>query len=74
MDIEPFVDASTAAQFLNLKPRRVLELARKGVIPAYPVGSGQRRVWRFRISEVASAVCSRGVKSGDAAVRAEEKK
>jgi len=70
---EPFVDATEAGKFLNLRPRRVLELARRGVLPAYPVGDGERRVWRFRLSELASAICSRGVDCGHAAVRAKEK-
>jgi hypothetical protein len=70
MEIEPFVDANAASQFLNLRPRRVLELARRGVLPAYPVGDGVRRVWRFRLSELASAIRSRSVNSCDAAVRA----
>lgn len=70
MEIEPFVDASTASQFLNLKPRRVLELARRGIIPGYPLGDGLRRVWRFRLSELASALRSRRLNSSDAAVRA----
>src|SRR5437764_11328527 len=60
---EPFVDAEKAASFLYLRPRRVLELARVGAIPAYPLGGGLRRVWRFRLSEVASAVAARGVHS-----------
>ena len=58
---EPFVDAVEAGEFLRLRPRRVLELARQGVIPAYPLGQGKRRVWRFRLSEVADAVRARGV-------------
>jgi hypothetical protein len=70
---EPFVDAVQAGEFLRLRPRRVLELARRGVLPAHPLGEGQRRVWRFRLSELASAVCSRGVNFEDAAVRAKEK-
>ena len=71
---EPFVDAAEAAEFLRLRPRRVLDLARRGVIPACPLGDGQRRVWRFRLSELASALCSRGVHCADAAVRAKEKR
>jgi hypothetical protein len=59
--LEPFVDAAKAAEFLCLRPRRVLELARQGLIPAYPVGDGRRRVWRFRLLELASAIRSRGV-------------
>src|SRR5258705_13879644 len=54
--LEPFVDAARAADFLSLKPRRVLELARSGELPAYPLGIGKRRVWRFRLSELALAV------------------
>jgi len=73
MDIEPFVNATQAARFLNLRPRRVLELARRGSIPAYPVGEGLRRIWRFRLSELASALSSRAVNCPDAAVRAKEK-
>ena len=58
---EPFVDAVETGRFLQLRPRRVLELARQGIIPAYPLGTGSRRVWRFRLSEVASALRSSGV-------------
>jgi len=70
---EPFVDAVRAGEFLSLRPRRVLELAREGAIPAHPLGEGVRRVWRFRLSELASAICSRGVDCDHAAVRAKEK-
>jgi hypothetical protein len=58
---EPFVDAVAIGDFLQLRPRRVLELARQGVIPAYPLGTGSRRVWRFRLSEVATALHSSSV-------------
>jgi hypothetical protein len=69
VELEPFVDATKAAEFVNLRPRRMLQLARAGLIPAYPVGDGQRRVWRFRLSEIASALAARAVKCSDAAVR-----
>jgi excisionase family DNA binding protein len=69
MEIEHFVDAKKAAEYLNLRPRRVLELAREGSIPAYPIGNGQRRVWRFRLSELASVLRSHAVNCKDAAVR-----
>jgi hypothetical protein len=69
VEIEPFVDAEKAAEFLNLRPRRLLELARAGSIPAYPIGNGQRRVWRFRLSEIASALAAHTIECGDAAVR-----
>jgi hypothetical protein len=54
--LEKFVDAGKAGEFLSLKPRRVLELARLGQLPAYPLGVGKRRVWRFRLSELATAL------------------
>jgi hypothetical protein len=53
---EPFVDAIKAAEFLSLRPRRILELARAQQIPAHPVGAGKRKQWRFRLSELAAAV------------------
>jgi len=58
---EPFVDAVAAGEFLHLRPRRVLEMARRGEIPAYPLGQGQRRAWRFRLSELAAALRARSV-------------
>ena len=61
LECEPFVDAVAVGDFLQLRPRRVLELARQGVIPAYPLGTGSRRVWRFRLSEVATALPSSSV-------------
>jgi excisionase family DNA binding protein len=59
--LESFVDADEAAKFLSLTRRRVLDLARAGQLPAHPIGDGARRVWRFRLSEIASAVASNGV-------------
>jgi excisionase family DNA binding protein len=56
---EPFVDARKAAEFLHVSRRRILELARAGDIPAYPLGHGKRRVWRFRLSELACAMQAR---------------
>lgn len=57
--LEPFVDSVQAAKFLSLKPRRLLELARAGHLPAYPLGDGQRKVWRFRLSELSQALKDR---------------
>jgi hypothetical protein len=61
LECEPFVDAVAVGDFLQIRPRRVLELARQGVIPAYPLGTGSRRAWRFRRSEVATALRSSSV-------------
>jgi hypothetical protein len=54
--LEGFVDADEAAKFLFLKRRRILELARAGKLPGHPIGDCARRVWRFRLSELAAAV------------------
>jgi len=56
--LEGFVDADEAAKFLSLNRRRILELARAGKLPGHPIGDGARRVWRFRLSELAAAVAS----------------
>ena len=50
---EPFVDERVIAGFLQVTPRRVVEMARKGEIPAHPIGHA-RKTWRFRVSEVNS--------------------
>ena len=55
-DIEPFVDANQAAEFLVISRRHLLELARAGNIPAHPIGGGRRKTWRFRLSEIADAI------------------
>jgi len=54
--LERFVDADEAAKFLSLNRRRILELARAGKLPGHPIGEGARRLWRFRLSELAKAV------------------
>jgi hypothetical protein len=56
---EPFVDASGVAAFLCIERRQVLEMARRGVIPSHPLkaqGEGARKIWRFRLTEVADAI------------------
>jgi hypothetical protein len=46
-----------AAQFLSVKRRYLLELARRGIAGAYPLGTGnKRKVWVFRLSELAAAI------------------
>ncbi len=48
---EPYVDESVVASFIGVEPRRVLELARAGELPAHPIGR-TRKTWRFRLSEI----------------------
>ena len=57
---EPFVSADEAARFLSVTRRYVLELARRGIHGAYPLGTGNvRKVWVFRLSELAASVAGR---------------
>ena len=57
MSDEPFVSAETAAQFVSLKRRYLLALARRGIAGAYAVGTGTvRKIWVFRLSELAAAI------------------
>ena len=53
---EPFVDATRAAEWLGITSRRLLEMARAGQIPAYPLGAGSRKTWRFRLQEISTAI------------------
>lgn len=54
---EPFVSADEAAQFLCVKRRYLLELARRGIPGAYALGTGtKRKIWVFRLSELAASV------------------
>jgi len=50
--LEPFVSATEASEFVRLHPATVQRLAREGALPGHPVGNGQRRRWRFRLSEL----------------------
>jgi len=62
MTPEPFVSADEAARFLSIKRRYLLALARRGIVGAYALGTGNRRkVWVFRLSELATSVTGRGV-------------
>lgn len=59
MTAEPFVTADEIAAHLKVTHRQALEMTRKGIIPAYPLGVGQhRRVWRYKISEVENAIAA----------------
>jgi hypothetical protein len=57
--LEGFVDADEAARFLSLTRRRVLDLARARKLPGHPIGDGARRIWRFRLSELAAAFAAK---------------
>jgi hypothetical protein len=58
---EPFVSADRAAEFLSVKRRYLLELARRGIAGAYPLGTGsKRKTWVFRLSELAASIARDG--------------
>ena len=68
--IEPFVSPQEAAQFLAVTPRYLLELARRGLAGAYPMGTGsQRKIWRFRLSELATAITTANARTTDSQPR-----
>ena len=55
--VEPFVSADEAADFIGIKRRFLLTLARRGIAGAYSLGTGElRKIWVFRLSELASAI------------------
>lgn len=50
---ERYVDAVAGAQFVGMHPKTLERLARRGTVPAHPLGEGSRRKrWRFLISEL----------------------
>ena len=59
-EVEAFVDADRAAEFLGLTRRRVLQMARDNQLPGHPIGRGRRKTWRFLLSEISEAVVSKG--------------
>jgi hypothetical protein len=59
MTPEHFVTADDVAAHLKITRRQVLELTRRRIIPAHPLGTGEhRRIWRYKISEVDAAISS----------------
>ena len=53
-DVEHFVDATKAAEFLSMDRRTLIRWAREGIVPGHPLGAGVRRIWRFRLGELSS--------------------
>jgi excisionase family DNA binding protein len=46
--VEPVIDSEEAATFLNINPKTLQKMARKGEVPAYRIG----KLWKFRISDL----------------------
>lgn len=60
---EPWINSREASEFLAgvLKPKTVVKWARQGLLPARPIGEGQRRRWVFRKSEIEAWARKRGL-------------
>jgi excisionase family DNA binding protein len=55
-----FLTADEAATYLGgLNSRTVTRWAREGYLPAYPIGEGKRRLWRFLQSDLEAWMLSR---------------
>ena len=65
IDFEPFIDAESVAKLLGITPRRVIQMARLGELPAHPLGRGIRRTWRFLMSEIVAFLRARKPASSD---------
>jgi excisionase family DNA binding protein len=55
-----FLTADQAAEYLGgLNSRTVSRWAREGYLPAYPIGEGKRRLWRFLEADLQAWMLSR---------------
>ena len=61
---EPFVDPDTAAAFVGITRRTLLQKVRAGKIPGHALDRGaKKKEWRFKLSELDHYLCS-AVNSG----------
>jgi excisionase family DNA binding protein len=52
-DAEPFVDAETAAAFVGVTRRTLLQKVRAGKLPGHPLDPhAKKKDWRFKLSEL----------------------
>lgn len=57
-ELEPFVDPDTAAAFVGITRRTLLQKVRAGKIPGYPLDRGaKKKEWRFKLSELDRSLC-----------------
>jgi hypothetical protein len=56
---EPFVDPDSAATFLGITRRALLQKVRAGKLPGYPLDpAAKKKDWRFKLSELDHYLCS----------------
>jgi excisionase family DNA binding protein len=65
---EPYVSPDEAAGFLKTHRIKIIRMARSGALPAHPLGTGRRRQWRFKLSELDKHM-QRGIHTADPPVR-----
>jgi excisionase family DNA binding protein len=70
---EPYLDARQAAEYLGISPKKLLQMARAHKVPAYGLGNGLRKMWRFKRSELDSWMQSE-VHSGSDQGRIQERR
>ena len=59
--LEAFVDADTAAGFLGIQRRTLLQKVRAGKLPGHPVDpAAEKKDWRFLLSELHAYMLSCG--------------
>lgn len=57
--LEPFVDPDTAATFLGITRRTLLQKVRVGKIPGHALDpAAKKKEWRFKLSELDRLLCS----------------
>ena len=70
---DAYLNAQQAAEFLGISPKKLMQLARAHRVPAYGLGDGLRKMWRFRRSELDSWMQSE-VHSGSDQGRLQERR
>lgn len=53
---EPWVDASTIAEYVGFSVPTVRKMAERGTIPGHLSKNGKRAFWRFKLSQVDAAM------------------
>ena len=66
--LESYVSPDEAATFLKTNRIKIIRMARSGALPAHPLGTGRRRQWRFKLSELDMHM-QRGIHTADPPLR-----
>ena len=66
--LEPYASPEEAAEFLKTNRLKIIRMARSEALPAHPFGTGRRRQWRFKLSELDKHI-QLGIHTADPPVR-----